>query len=52
MTMRNKLEPNKATTGRGLSMGKFSKKALAILGISFIAGTGVIIGLDKMGRLR
>ena len=48
MTMRNKLGPNKATTGRGLSIGRAGKTAIAILGIGFITGTAVVIGLDKI----
>ena len=41
------LNPNKADTGRK-KPSKAAKAALAILGIGFVAGTTVVVGMDRI----
>lgn len=45
--MSKKLEPNKGDTGRHQT-SKATKAALAILGIGFVAGTTLVIGMDRI----
>ncbi|HKM28187.1 MAG TPA: hypothetical protein VJY37_00730 [Anaerovoracaceae bacterium] len=44
----NKLQPNKADTGRKGGMSKAAKASLAIIGIGFVAGTTIVIGVDRI----
>lgn len=43
----NKLQPNKADKGRNQGPSTAAKAALAILGVGFVAGTTLVIGMDR-----
>lgn len=43
-----KITPNKADTGRKNGMSKAAKVSLAIIGIGFVTGTTIVIGIDKI----
>ena len=45
MAKKNKLEPNKADTGRKNGTSAAAKAALAILGVGFVAGTTLVVGM-------
>lgn len=47
MKQSQKLEQNKADQGRK-STGAAAKAALAILGVGFVAGTTLVVGLDRV----
>lgn len=42
------LEENAANTGRKAGVSGAAKAALAILGIGFVAGTTLVIGMDRI----
>lgn len=46
--MSKKLNPNKANKGRKEGTSTAAKAALAILGIGFVAGTTLVIGMDRV----
>lgn len=45
---KKKLEPNMADKGRQDGASAAAKAALAILGVGFVAGTTLVIGVDKI----
>ena len=48
MSKKNKLEPNKADKGRKSGTSAAAKVALAILGVGFVAGTTLVVGMDHI----
>ena len=48
MSKKNKLEPNKADRGRRDGTSAAAKVALAILGVGFVAGTTLVVGMDHI----
>lgn len=48
MSKKNKLEPNKADKGRKTGTSTAAKAALAVLGVGFVAGTTLVIGMDRI----
>ena len=44
---KNKLQENKADTGRKQTSGA-AKAALTILGVGFVAGTTLVVGMDRL----
>lgn len=48
MAKNNKLEPNKADKGRKSGTSAAAKAALAILGVGFVAGTTLVVGMDRI----
>jgi hypothetical protein len=46
--MAKKLEPNKADLGRRDGTSAAAKAALAILGVGFVAGTTLVVGMDRI----
>lgn len=44
----SKLQPNKADKGRNQGPSTAAKAALAILGVGFVAGTTLVIGMDRI----
>ena len=48
MAKKNKLEKNKADTGRKTKHSAAAKAALGILGIGFVAGTTLVVGMDRI----
>lgn len=47
---KKKPDPNKVDLGRRDGTSKAAKAALAILGIGFVAGTTIVIGMDRIMR--
>lgn len=48
MSKKNQLEPNKADKGRKNGTSAAAKAALAILGVGFVAGTTLVVGMDRI----
>lgn len=48
MSRKKKLEANLADTGRKSGTSAAAKAALAVLGIGFVAGTTLVIGVDRI----
>ncbi len=48
MAKKTKLEKNKADEGRKNSPSKAAKAALGIVGVGFVAGTALVVGMDRL----
>lgn len=48
MAKKAKLQPNKADTGRKNGASAAAKAALGILGIGMVAGTALVVGMDRV----
>ncbi len=48
MARKAKLQENKADTGRKNGTSAAAKAALGILGVGFVAGTTLVVGMDRI----
>ncbi|MBR3756628.1 MAG: hypothetical protein IKK48_05905 [Firmicutes bacterium] len=48
MAKKAKLQPNKADTGRKNGTSAAAKAALGILGVGMVAGTALVVGMDRV----
>lgn len=48
MSKKNQLEPSKTDKGRKNGTSAAAKAALAILGVGFVAGTTLVVGMDRI----